>query len=367
MAVAEGSSVHHTDLSLSLPCLTAAGLALEGVRQMHVSSGEWSPRRERVRQFIGRAAPASVSLAAMLAVVLGLAAPAAAQSTPLARLECTAGSSYPSCSGWGPWGPNQYHTLRVVDGAGPSGQQALQFDQVPATTHAQYYMGFSRNVGSTPPAGTTRYLRLRIRPLTPINLAGVADVWTDKFIIVGDGDNAGSRVICHLRDNGSSSQTMALSCSRNIDGPPNATGLVQLNAGQWNHVQIEMRSSSSGSTNGRLAMWLNAANSNYGSPTSQSGAMSLGTNNWQNVNIGFYANATISSSGRASYQIADFEVDDAFDAGWNSGTGGSTTPPPAAPTDVRIIREASILGPGTIVALIAWRRRRARRSEHADR
>lgn len=333
---------------------------------MLVSPGERSPRRARIRGLIDHARVALTALVAMLAAVVGTAAPAAAQTTPLARLECTAGSNYPSCSGWGPWGPNQYHTLRVVEGAGPSGQQALQFDQVPATAHAQYYMGFSRNIGSTPPAGTTRYLRLRIRPLTPINLVGVADVWTDKFIIVGDGDNAGSRVICHLRDNGVSEQTMALSCSRNIDGPPNATGLVQLNAGQWNHVQIEMRSSSSGASNGRLAMWLNAANSNYASPTSQSGGMSLGTNNWQNVNIGFYANATISGSGRASYQIADFEVDDAFDPGWNSGTGGgATTPPPAAPTDVRIIREASLLVPGGAFALVAWRRRRARQDGHS--
>lgn len=298
--------------------------------------------------------------AVFIAMLIAGATPAGAQTAPLARLDCVSGSNYPSCAGWGPWGPNQYHTVRVVQGAGPSGQQALQFDQVPASAHAQYYMGFSRNVGSAVPAGTTRYLRLRFKPLTPINLQGVADVWTDKFIIVGDGDNAGSRVICHLRDNGQNSQSMAISCSRNIDGPPNATGLVQLSAGAWNNLQIEMRSSS-GSSNGRLAIWLNAANSNYASPTSQSGAMQLGTNNWPNVNIGFYANATLSSAGRASFQIADFEVDSAFNSGWNSGSGGPTIAPPAPPTDPRIIREASLLSPAALFALVAWRRRHSSR------
>src|SRR5262245_143217 len=53
----------------------------------------------------------------MVALLAGMAAPAAAQMTPITALNCTA-SNFPNC-GWGNWGgDNDDHTLtRVGNGA----------------------------------------------------------------------------------------------------------------------------------------------------------------------------------------------------------------------------------------------------------
>lgn len=296
---------------------------------------------------------------AMLAVAV---APAAGQTTPLARLSCNSGN-YPDCGGWRPINTNPYFSRRLVTGAGPQGQDVVEFTQTPSSTHAQYYLGWFGPSLAHPPAGVTRYLRMRIKPIGPINLNGVADIWSDKFVIVADGDNPTGRVICHLSDNGVTSDNLTLWCSRNIDGYPNATPRIAVTANAWNELQFEFKSaSSSSSANGSLKIWKNT--NNYSAPSAQSGLMQLNAINWGSVSVGYYANATLGPSGRMVMQTADMEWDDEFDGNWAtgaSGGGGQTSSPPAPPTNLRLIGASVGVAPlSAMVTLMVRRRRRER-------
>lgn len=300
-----------------------------------------------------------------LAALAFAAVPASAQTTPLARLSCNSGN-YPDCGGWRPINTNAYFSRRLVTGAGPQGQDVVEFTQTPSSTHAQYYLGWFGPSLPHPPAGVTRYLRMRIKPIGPINLSGVADIWSDKFVILADGDNPTGRVICHLSDNGVTSDNLTFWCSRNIDGYPNATPRVAITANVWNELQIEFKSASSTSSgNGSLKVWKNT--NNYSAPSAQSGLMQLNAINWGNVSVGYYANATLSPSGRMVMQMADMEWDDEFDGTWAAGAagggGGQTSTPPAPPTNLRLIAASVGVAPfSAMVTLMVRRRRREHRA-----
>ncbi len=282
----------------------------------------------------------------MFVAILGSPMSALAQMTPLARLNCTA-STFPAC-GWGPANANPYHTRQLIAGGGPSGQDVVQFTHVPTSTHAQYYFGWFGPALPNPSAGAVRYVRVKLKVVPPISLLGSGDVWGAKFIILGDGGDSSARVICSLTDNGVSSYTLAVMCSRNIDGPPNATSRVELRAdGSWNSLQFEFRSSStSSSANGQLKVWHNS--NTYSSPTRQSGLFQLNTTNWGNVNVGFYAGTTVAPSGRVVFQLADVEFDDEFDSSYHSGASGS----PSAPQNLRINPASPLLMGVALVGLV---------------
>lgn len=289
----------------------------------------------------------------------GWALPVSAQMTPLARLSCNS-ATYPDCGGWRPINTNAYFSRRLVGGAGPQGQDAVEFTQTPSTSHAQYYLGWSGPTLTNPPQGVTRYLRLRFKPISPINLSGVADIWTDKFIIVADGDNPTGRVICHLSDNGVTSDNLAIFCSRNIDGYPNATPRIGLTSNAWNQLQFEFKSSSTTSrADGSLKIWKDQ--NNYSSPSSQSGAFQLDSTRWGSVSVGYYANASLSTNGRLVFQIADVEWDDEFDPAWSSGSVSGPAPRPSAPSGLRIIRASVGMAPvSALLAMLIYRRRQDR-------
>lgn len=296
--------------------------------------------------------------------LLGTPTLASAQMTPIARLDCTA-ATFPSC-GWGNRPDTAYATKRLVASAGPQGQDAVQFDLIPSSSHSQFYLGWGTSI-PVAPQGSTRYIRLRIRFLTPMNLSGnpPEGSWTDKFIILGDGSDASSRVIVELRP-GASAGAITTRIQRNIDGDPNRTQPVDLPLGVWNSLQYEVRSSSSsGASDARLRFWLNGANSNYGAPTAQSGAFALFTHQWSNLNIGYYSNGSLSPSGRLSFQIASAEFDDQFDSNWGSGSGsggsgggGGTVNPPSAPNNLRLL-STSFLALPVVAMLGLWPRRRS--------
>jgi len=298
----------------------------------------------------------------LAALFAALASPAAAQITPITQLNCTSGT-WPAC-GWGPMNVTPYSSRTLLPTGGPQGQPAFQLDQLPATSHAQYYLGWTTNAGSHP-QGSTRYIRLRFKVLSPVSLYGNDVSWGNKFIIVGDGDNPTGRVMCILRDNGMVETTMAIQCQRNIDGDPNRTGLITLSPDVWHSLQLEMKSSTTTSSgDGRLRLWIDGANSNISAPTSQSGSFQLNAINWQNLNIGYYAGTTIRAGSHVSMQIADFQYDDAFDAGFHTGSSGGGPPtPPATPTNLRILGASAgslVLIPlaGAVLArLLRFRRR----------
>lgn len=273
-----------------------------------------------------------------LCVVGGLFAPSQAAAQVLLRLDCAGGAAYPNC-GMGARPETPEHRRVFTPGAGPAGEDVVQFELLPRSSHSQFYMGWSGNL-AMPPQGAVRYVRLKVRVLSPLNAASNDGTWTNKFIIFGDGPDASSRVIVEMRGTGSNNSGLETRIQRNIDGEPNRTPVVALPIGTWQNLQWEIRSSSSSSSgDGRLRFWQN--NGNYSSPTAQSGNFQLNTATWSNVGLGYYSNGSLASNGNVRLQIAAFEVGTAFDPNWSTGSGGGggTTPTaPEAPSALRIIR-----------------------------
>ena len=239
-------------------------------------------------------------------------------TTPIFRMDC---EDEPLECAWGS-GPadSPYYTATPIEDGGPNGEDVVEIDHTPqpqGTGQVQYYNGWTRGIDA-PAQGATLYVRFWIKPLSPIDWSGTGDVWTDKLVILGDGGPASSRVICALRDDFplGSGDDMLVSCARNIDGAPSKADGASLVTGQWNWVQIEIRSSSSASAeDGHIAMWFDSGD--QASPTSQSsGGFALETGAWSHIAFGRFANTAVAANGHVRYQVGGFELDDAFDPGW---------------------------------------------------
>lgn len=239
--------------------------------------------------------------------------PTPPRGSVLAKLDCAPGN-FPHC-GWGAWGTDGgNYTALLQPNQGPHGQDAVQFTQEPGPLR-QYYMGWGTPGQGDEPAGTLRFIRVRIWiPGNAGSLNGYHGAWESKFIILGDGSNALGRVICNLRDNGRTIDTMSIECQRNIDGGDHSTGLLPLTLGTWHSLQIEARSGSSAS----IAVWID--NNDYNRPTSRTtGNFSLDTTNWRFVGVGFYVNVPRPSSQNVvALRIADdVELGTGFDPTWH--------------------------------------------------
>jgi hypothetical protein len=231
----------------------------------------------------------------------------------VAQLDCDA-ASFPNC-GWEARGVEDgNYSAVLMPGQGPQRQDAIEFTQR-AGPLRQYYMGWGTPGGGDEPAGTMRFIRVRIWiPGNAGSLNGYHGGWESKFIILGDGSNALGRVICNLRDNGRSSDTMSIECQRNIDGGDHSTGLLPLTLGTWHSLQIEARSGSSAS----IAVWID--NNDYSRPTGRTtGNFSLDTTNWRFVGVGFYVNVPRpSTQNLVALRIADdIEFGTGFDPTWH--------------------------------------------------
>jgi hypothetical protein len=287
---------------------------------------------------------------------------ASAQTTPLYRFNCTT-QTWPAC-GLTLVPDSQYvrRTLRL--GAGPQGQNASEWDHVPQDHQFQYYFGWGTPGGlSSVPQGAARYLRMRIRVLSPVDLRGNQGPWQAKFFIVGDGTgDSTSRIVGHFGVGGVNDVDVYTGASRNIDGYPNAAPGVLLSPNVWHSVQYEFKSSTTGSSgDGRMRIWLDGANANFNSSTTQSGSFQLNTTGWNTIAIGRISHTTLSPGGRIVYQIAtDWEWDDQFDAAWHQGGGEPLPPAPAPPTNVHIIRSSLELSAPLLIATMLWRRHRRR-------
>lgn len=287
-----------------------------------------------------------------------VAAPAMAQMTPLARLGCTA-SNFPGC-GWGPWGNAADFRRTLRAGQGPQGQDAVEYTLLPQPSH-QFYMGWGTPTGGTPAAGAVRFVRFRIWIPGPTGqLRGYDNAYSAKFVILGDGGN--DRMICNLRDNGMSSDTLAFECGKNINGGTDYTDKLraQFTLGVWHSVQVMAQSGSSLRCNVRV--WLDS--NDFANPTSCNvGPTSFGVENWNFVGVGFYgaSNRTITTDTPAFRIADDVEFDDQFDPNWHSGgsSGGST--PPSTPTGVRVLTssvDVLLLGAGLASLALRFRTRR---------
>lgn len=238
--------------------------------------------------------------------------PQPSRGAVLAKLDCSA-ADFPNC-GWGAWGASDGNYTAVLQPSqGPQGQDAVVFTQRAGPVR-QYYMGWGTGNGDEP-AGTIRFIRVRIWiPGSAGSLGGYHGGWESKFIILGDGSNALGRVICNLRDNGRSIDTMSIECQRNIDGGDHSTGLLPLTLGTWHSIQIEARSGSPAS----IAVWID--NNDYNRPSGRTtGNFSLDTTNWRFVGVGFYVNVPRpSTQDLVALRIADdVELGSGFDPAWH--------------------------------------------------
>jgi hypothetical protein len=319
-----------------------------------------------------------VQHAAFAALLLACAAPASAQMTPIFRMNCGAtGANYPLC-GWSvAVGDNTrgvYWNRSWVNGAGPNGEGVVQFDHVATSTVTEYYSGWSRQGLPQVSQGSTRYLRFKIKFLSPTNLPAALTSksgWGGKFIILGDGADWSpaperTRFIANLREHLGDRANWMFRSEMNIDTHRTDHGPVSKDV--WHSIQIKIRSSATTSSgDGYLYFYLDGANANENTPTVQSASGQINTDGWHaTLGLGYY-HLTLGPGGRASYQIAAFEYDDQFDPNWHTGGGGGgggTPTAPGAPANVRIIgADASVIGWSVLAALAASLRLRRRKAD----
>ena len=155
---------------------------------------------------------------------------------------------------------------------------------------------------------------------------GTFDVWTDKFIILGDGvpDPWGGigRVIIGLGD--PYGGAMRTTIARNIDGAEHGTEALMLACGEWHWLQWEVRSSTTlESDDGGFKVWAGADNESYETPTQISPGFPLVSeieddpgNLWNNIGLGFFVNTSL-ESGTMRFRFAAFEYGTEFDPTWH--------------------------------------------------
>lgn len=284
----------------------------------------------------------------------GVAVTRAQQSTPIFRMDCGVnGSAYPLCGFSALADEDQdlgvhFRRSRIAAGS-PSGRDAVQFDMVPSRTHVQHYFGWRLDRPPAVPQGASRYFRFRLKVRSPIQYAGNESSWGAKFIILGDGCESHfppTRVIVNLGASATDVSRAFLRIEQNIAGPPSRIDTAPLAPDVWHNVQVKVRSSSTASaTDGMLFVYLNGDNRSEQAPTMQSsGPFRLRTAGWSgdcSMGFGYFAGTTLQPGGSASFQVADFEYDDAFDTAWHTPSGQPQPPPsaapPAPPTNVRIV------------------------------
>jgi hypothetical protein len=231
----------------------------------------------------------------------------------LARLDCRP-ENFPAC-GWGDRGTGEgSFTATLQVGQGPRGADAVQFTQLAGPTR-QYYMGWGTPETGDEPPGTMRFIRVRVWIPGPSGqLSGYHGAWDAKFLILGDGGNGMARVICNLRDNGQTPDTMSVECQRNIDGGTHSTGLLPLTLGTWHDIQVEARSGPAAS----IAVWID--NNDYARPNGRTtGQFSLDTTNWRFLGVGYYAGTPrAQNQDVVAIRIADdVEFGTGFDPTWH--------------------------------------------------
>lgn len=299
---------------------------------------------------------------ATVLALAGGAVPAAAQMTPIVRLNCTA-ANYPACgatshefnTGTGAhFAYGRTWTAVFLPGAGPTGENVVELRMIPLanpTANDEFYMGWGWSLTSQPtvPQGTAgrRYARAVMRILSPVNAIGPGGGrWGGKLFILGeDGTNDQWRPLWNWRsnllDNGDTGDPTHLMfrTERNISA--GRIDIYSLPMDQWLWVQLEITPSSTATaTDASLKMYLNQPN--RATPTVQSTGYNWLTTGWSGtsnsrVSFGGYAQAAMTGA-NVRVQIARFELDDQWDPNWYPG-GTTTTPPPAplTPTLVKVL------------------------------
>ena len=196
----------------------------------------------------------------------------------------------------------------------------------------------------------TFYGRFRIFIEQPISVAAGGDNNRQlKFFIwhagVWDGDQRVMGFLDGGSNCGASDNThVCFTLQRNIAHDTDTAG-VAIPVGQWAHVQFSWRHGALGAS--FVKVWLN--NNNLAAPSAQdlnltSVPQRPGGATWVKDNAGYDAQFYIGNGANTGTRFAsdfvlrlmDFELDSSFDPTFTSGS--TSTPTPAAPTAVRVIR-----------------------------
>jgi hypothetical protein len=296
----------------------------------------------------------------------------AAQMTPILRSDIRADTA-PNygCDGWNSQAEGTYYRLTRISGGSPSGRDSLRFEAIGTTRDdVQFHWGcfFQSSLEPTPPQGATRYVRWRLKVLSPVywysNYSGGTSTGDKMFILGNTCENSPympTRVIASERTTSPSFNNPMLGMSQNI-GP--GTGERPIPVDQWVSVQFRIISSSTDSTSdGRLDMYLN--NNNQGSPTASGTGILIKTAGWGTNTCSeswmLWGNGSfraMAPNGSHRVEIADFEYDDQFDPNWAIGSQSGSSQP-SAPSNLRIISSLLSLPVGALGIVIFRRQKRA--------
>jgi hypothetical protein len=220
---------------------------------------------------------------------------------------------------------NTYFTWTRFLGSGPGSRDYVRTTNLVTAVGTQFYSGWASSI-TAPATDESRFVRVRLRVGSGFDATGVSDVWSNKWIMLGDQGSAaeGDRVIAVLSPRIGTTDCQ-LRVGKNIGdfGTTDATEDVNLTLGSWQSIQFEVRAGSSP----YIKLWVN--NDTYASPTKQvSGAGLSGWSSagWDSCELGFYQNMTTASGGNVVLDHAQFEVSDTFDSTYhaNLNTGGSS-------------------------------------------
>lgn len=245
--------------------------------------------------------------------------------TPIFRMDCGAdGESYPVCGFTNTKGDEYlgaFWERAYVPAAGPEGQGVVQFDHLESAVDAEYYAGWEWQDAPDVEQGATRYLRFKLKLLSPIlwhGPAGPEQRFGGKFIILGDHGDDWTRVISNVRSAPENTGQVIFRTERNIAGAPLRMDSEPLQPDVWHAIQIKVRSSTSlESGDGHLYMYIDGDNASESSPTIESsGDDQINSYGWhETLGFGFYFQA-LGVGGHAAYQVVDFEYDDEFVSNW---------------------------------------------------
>lgn len=232
------------------------------------------------------------------------------------------GVNYPTCAADSVDADGALWDRSLQLAVGPQGQNAVRIDHVGTTdTGAEYYHGKWDWVQPVVAQGGCVYIREIIRFNAPID-------WNDdglgrfgfKHVVVGeDGALDTNRGFINFRsdltvpaDIHEPTQVL-MRIEKNVEGPPSRTDVHDLVAGVWYFIQTGFCSSSTAvATDATIKTWVNT--NVFASPTAQSsGGFAWPVTGWTRVALGFYGES-LGVGHHASYDIAGFVVDDAFNA-----------------------------------------------------
>jgi hypothetical protein len=174
---------------------------------------------------------------------------AGGSTAPSFRSEFTRGA-YPACGFDGSWNAQEgvYYDSQVVEGEGPDGLGFLRTTYragVDFSDNPQHALGVgNQGLHAAVTQGMALFVRSRVRWTNAWTADGQG--YGGKHLMIG---NAGanehvSRVILGVRDNGTTSASLAYQLTRNIDGAQHGTSLIEVTKDEFHSVQLYIKSSS---------------------------------------------------------------------------------------------------------------------------